>query len=74
VIQLIGEIADMYFQEVRSPMPKLVTGSDLMKEFALPASPTIGKLLQQVRKAQIDGLIETRAEAIEMVREILLRD
>ena len=72
--QLMGEIADMYFQEVRSPMPKLVTGSDLIKEFSLAASPEIGKLLQQVKKAQMDGLVKTQDEAMEMVRNILLED
>ncbi len=69
--RLIGEIADMRFRETRSPMPKLVTGSELMKEFALPASPTIGRLLKQVKKAQINGAIKSRDDAVALVRNIL---
>jgi poly(A) polymerase len=71
--RMIGDIADMYFQQTRSPMPRLITGSDLMKEFGLLASPTIGKLLRQVGEAQIDGIVRTRDDAIEMVRNILSR-
>ena len=74
LVQIIGEIANIHFAEIGCPVPGLVTGRDIMREFALPGSPTIGKLLQQVRKAQIDGEVTTRAEAIEMVRGILLRD
>lgn len=69
---IAGEIADTYFQEISSPVQRLVTGNDLMSEFKLPASPDIGRLLKQVEEAQMDGKIRTREEAIEMVRNILL--
>jgi len=73
LVRLIGEIAHIYFQETRSPMPKLVTGSDLMAEFDLPAAPIIGELLKQVKEAQIDGAVKTRDDAMELVRNILSR-
>jgi poly(A) polymerase len=69
--QIIGEIADMYFHEIRHPIPKLITGSDLMEEFDLPAAPIIGELLKQVNEAQIDGIVKTRDDAMELVRNIL---
>jgi poly(A) polymerase len=73
LVQLIGEIADIYSQETRSPMPRLVTGSDLMEEFDLPAAPIIGELLKQVNEAQMDGVVKTRDDAMELVRDILSR-
>ncbi len=69
--QLIGNTTDIYFQQARSPMLKLVDGRELMEEFGLPASPLIGKLLRQVREAQMDGKVKTRDDAIDMVRNIL---
>jgi len=71
--QLTDEIAGAYLHQTRFPMPKLVTGADLMAEFDLKASPAIGKLLKKVQKAQVDGKIKTRADAMEMVRNILSR-
>jgi poly(A) polymerase len=73
LVQLIGEIADMYFHEIRHPIPKLITGSDLMEEFSLPAAPIIGQLLKRVSEAQIDGTVKTRDDAMELVRNILSR-
>jgi len=71
LVQLISEIADMYFHEIRHPIPKLITGSDLMEEFDLPAAPIIGQLLKRVNEAQIDGTVKTRDDAMELVRNIL---
>jgi poly(A) polymerase len=71
--QLIGDATDIYFQQARSPMPRLVDGRDLMEEFGLSASPLIGELLKQVREAQMDGKVKTRDDAIDMVRSILSR-
>jgi poly(A) polymerase len=70
---LMHEIAHMYSQKSHPPMPKLVTGSELMREFDLSASPVIGQLLKRVKKAQIDGIIETRDDAMKMVRDLLAK-
>ncbi len=70
---MIGDTTDIYFQQARSPMPRLVDGRELMEEFGLPASPLIGKLLRQVKEAQMDGKVKTRDDAIDMVRSILSR-
>lgn len=71
---LMREMAHMYSQKNRPPMPKLVTGNELMKEFDLPASPVVGQLLKRVKKAQMDGMVETRDDAMKMVREILSKN
>ena len=74
LVELIREIADMYFQKTRTTMPKLITGDELMREFDLPASPVVGKLLKRVREAQMDGMVKTQDDAIKMIRDILSAD
>ena len=69
--QLAGEITSIYLHESRFPMPKLVTGKDLIAEFDLTASPAIGKILKQVQKAQINGTVNTRNDAMKLVKGIL---
>jgi poly(A) polymerase len=71
LVQLMGEIAHIYFQETCRLVPKLVTGTDLMEEFDLEASPIIGELLKRVKEAQMDGIVNTRDDAIKMVRNTL---
>jgi tRNA nucleotidyltransferase/poly(A) polymerase len=58
-------------QEERVDPPSLVDGYDLMQEFALEPGPQIGALLELVREAQIAGEVETRAEALGLVRSRL---
>lgn len=71
---LMREMAHTYSQKNHPPMPKLVTGSELMKEFDLSSSPVVGQLLKRVKKAQMDGMVETRDDAMEMIREILSKN
>jgi len=52
-------------------MAQLITGDDLMKEFDLASSPIVGKLLKSIRKAQFDGKIKTRQEALELAKKTL---
>jgi poly(A) polymerase len=69
--RLIGEIAKVYFREKQFPMAQLITGDDLMKEFDLSSSPIVGKLLKSIRKAQFEGKLKTRQEALELARKNL---
>lgn len=49
----------------------LVDGRDLMEAFELQPGPHVGELLEVVREAQVSGEIETREEALELVRRVL---
>ncbi len=51
--------------------PRLLTGTDLLSEFALTPGPQIGALLEAVREAQATGLITTRPQALDFVRQQL---
>ena len=50
--------------------PPLISGDDL-KDMGIPPGPQFKDLLEQVRNAQLDGLITTRTEALEFVRRIV---
>ena len=65
-------LADYYErrQKVISP-PKLISGHDLMDEFDLEEGPRIGKLLEVVREAQVEGEVKTKEDALALVKELL---
>ena len=52
-------------------MPRLLNGHDLMAIFSLSPGPKIGILLNVVQEAQASGDIDTREDAIELVRSRL---
>jgi len=48
--------------------PRLVTGADVQALLGIPPGREIGRILDAVRAAQVDGRVRTREEAVEMVR------
>jgi poly(A) polymerase len=53
--------------------PPLVTGHDLVRH-GLKPGPRFGELLDQIREAQLDGLIQSKREALEWVDRQLAPD
>ena len=64
--QLFIEVARFYRETLlpAEASPKLLTGHDLIATFNLPPGPEIGRLLEAVEAAAIDGEIATRDEAL----------
>jgi tRNA nucleotidyltransferase (CCA-adding enzyme) len=58
---------------VAHPVPVL-SGQDLMSHLGLPPSPQVGRLLAALQIARAEGLVETKAEAIEFARRILAQE
>ena len=52
-------------------IPRLLEGGELMQEFGLAPGPLIGDLLEQIRYAQFEGLLETREDALRFARDML---
>lgn len=48
----------------------LVNGEDVMKILRLKPGPKIGKILEQMRRAQLDGKIKTKEEAAEYLQKL----
>lgn len=71
--QLFLEVSQFY-HETLMPVaagPKLLTGHDLIATFNLPQGPDIGRLLEAVEAAAVEGLITTRDEALAWVDKLL---
>ena len=52
---------------------RLLTGHDIMREFCLPSSPTVGRILRAVSSAEANGQVSSREEALELARTHLKR-
>jgi tRNA nucleotidyltransferase/poly(A) polymerase len=48
--------------------PRLVTGADVQALLGIPPGREVGRVLDAVRAAQVEGRVRTREEAVEMVR------
>ncbi len=52
------------------PQP-LLDGTRLLKDFKLSPGPIIGEILEQIREAQVSGIVSTQQEALDFVRRLL---
>ena len=59
-----------YFQPEKSK-PSLITGRDLINDFALAPSPLFKKILRRVEEARISKKINNKDEAMALVKKIL---
>lgn len=62
-----------FYLEVKDglePLPKLLSGNDIMKILKIKPSPYLGEVVDALREAQINGDVTTRQEAEEFVKEL----
>lgn len=69
---LLPRLADLARREggVLFDPPRLVTGADVQTLLGIPPGKEIGRVLDAVRAAQVEGRVRTREEAVEMVRAL----
>jgi len=48
--------------------PRLVTGEEVQELLGIPPGPEVGKALATVRRAQVDGRVRTKEEAVGLLR------
>jgi poly(A) polymerase len=70
---VLGQLLEIAERRSRVPLPRLIDGTDLMREFGLEAGPRIGSILRRIRDAQEEGRISSRVDALELA-EALARD
>jgi poly(A) polymerase len=51
------------------PEPPLLTGIEVMQILAIPEGPGIGRAIEEVEEARADGLLRSREEAAEWLRQ-----
>jgi len=71
--QIIGWVADIYFQELLPKMclGRLVTKDELIAEFNLPPKFPVGKMLKRIEDLQFTGEIKTRKKALKVAKDFL---
>jgi poly(A) polymerase len=70
----LGDILNPAFEEPgNSKASLLLNGNDIQCHFGLQSGPGIGRLLKLLAKAEAEGLIETQAEALNMLESVLAR-
>lgn len=68
----ITAIIDGFYQQLKKPKkPPLLTGADLIAEFALKPGPLFRNLLEAIAEAQYTGEIVCRDEALQLVHRLL---
>lgn len=71
VAKVSQELIRYYFEDFVPQKKKLLLdGREIMKALSLPPSKKIGELLALLREAENTGLIQTKAEALEFLKNI----
>jgi putative nucleotidyltransferase with HDIG domain len=72
-LETLQALLDSYFvhHDTAVEPPPLLTGHHLIAHLGLQPGPQIGILLEQVREAQVEGLIATTEEALEWLQRFL---
>lgn len=52
-------------------LPALLDGHQLMGSLSIEAGPVVGELLEAIRLAQVEGRIQTRAQAVDLAKQLL---
>ena len=68
----LEKLLNFYFEkkETLKPLPKLLDGFEVMQIKNIKQSPLLGKILNELKEAQINGDVVTKEDAIEFVRNI----
>ncbi len=56
--------------EELKPLPKLLSGEEIMGILNLTPSPALGEVIKKLKNAQEDGLVTTKDEAIEFISRV----
>jgi poly(A) polymerase len=74
VEKMARRLVSSYYEERSKILPaRLVNGHDLMRHLRLKPGPEIGKLLEALQDAQVEGKVTTKKEALAFAKKRLLR-
>ena len=69
-LNLLSKLEKFYIDSLETiePLPKLLDGNEIMKILNISPSPLLGKILNELHEAQINGDINTKEEAIDFIK------
>jgi poly(A) polymerase len=73
LLEINRQLLDAWYNhrdEKISP-PRLLDGNDLMEVLGIPPGPEVGRTLEAITEAQVEGRVRTREDAIEFVRRFI---
>ena len=50
------------------PLPKLLDGIDIMEILQIKQGPELGKIINELKEAQISGIVNDKQEAIDFIK------
>lgn len=62
-----------YYENIKDnlkELPKLLDGREIMEILNISATPKLGKIINELKEAQIAGLIKDRKEAMDFIRKL----
>ena len=68
----LDKLLDFYLEkrETLKPLPKLLDGFEIMKIKGISQTPELGKIINSLKEAQLNGDIVTRDDAIEFIKNL----
>ena len=69
-LSLYNKVHKMHQEEKKRPKYKpILSGDEIIKEFKIEPGPKIGKLLEIIKEAQLEGKIKNKTEALDLVKK-----
>ena len=68
----LNKLLNFYFEkrETMKPLPKLLDGKEIMEIKKITQSPELGRIVAELKEAQISGDVSTKEDAIEFVKSL----
>ena len=68
----LDKLLDFYLEkrDTLKPLPKLLDGFEIMKIKGISQTPELGKIINSLKEAQLNGDIVTRDDAIEFIKNL----
>lgn len=72
-LALLSRLLEFYLEvkDTLEPLPKLLDGNEIMKMFSISPSPKLGKILNALHEAQLNGDVLTKEHAVMFVKNLI---
>lgn len=69
----LDKLLNFYFESLDKlkPLPKLLSGNEVMQLLNIKPSPKLGKILEALYEAQLDGNVSSKDEAVKFVKNYI---